>query len=233
MKLISFIVPVYNEKKTLQDALEQILDLKYEKKEILIIDNNSNDGSKDIIKKFSNLENVKVLLKEKNLGYGDSIKKGFNMANGEFIYIQYADLEYDIKGLELMFDEINSNDYDFVFGERYSNLNSINEIKNFVKRPAYLATYITTNLINFFYKKKFNDIIGSKLYRTDKIREIKIDCDGQGFDFELVSKICKFNYKVGNTLVPYKPRANSKEKKIKFYHMFNAIYEILRVKIIK
>ena len=49
-----------------------------------------------------------------------------------------------------MFDEINSNDYDFVFGERYSNLNSINEIKNFVKRPAYLATYITTNLINFF-----------------------------------------------------------------------------------
>ncbi len=232
MELISFIIPVYNEQKTLQQAIEQIVNLNYREKEILIIDNNSTDGSKDIIKKFSNLKNVKILFKDKNLGYGDSIKKGLNMANGEFIYIQYADLEYDIKGLELMFEKLNSNNYDFVFGERYSNLSIINLLKNIIKRPAYLATYITTHLVNFFYKKKFNDIIGSKLYRTDKIREIKIDCDGQGFDFELVSKICKFDYKVGNILIPYKPRANSNEKKIKFYHMFNAIYEILRVKII-
>ena len=76
------------------------------------------------------------------------------MANGEFIYIQYADLEYDIKGLELMFEKLNSNNYDFVFGERYSNLSIINLLKNIIKRPAYLATYITTHLVNFFYKKK-------------------------------------------------------------------------------
>ena len=129
-----------------------------------------------------------------------------------------------------MLNYIVSNKVDFVFGERYEKLGIINSIINIINRPAYLGTFITTFLINFFYKKKYNDIIGSKLYETKKVKEININSNGQGFDFELVSKINKKNYDVGTILVPYKPRSISKEKKIKFYHIFVALYQIFKIK---
>ena len=69
--------------------------------------------------------------------------------------------------------------------------------------------------------------------KTNKIKSIKIDCNYAGFDFELVSRMIKNNFKIERILVPYKPRENSSEKKIKFYNMFNAIYEIFRIKFFK
>ena len=231
--IITFLVPVYNEVKTVKGAIQEVLDLKNIEKEIIIIDNCSNDGSVDIIKKFQNIENIRVILKSKNLGYGDSIKKGFELAKGDYIYIQYTDLEYHIDGFKLMFKKILETNSDCIFGERYR-INSISDhIKEIINRPAYLASWLTTSLINIFYNKKFKDIIGGKLYKSNKIKTIKIDCNYTGFDFELVSRMLKNNFKIESTLVPYKPRANSSEKKIKFYNMFNALYEILRIKFFK
>lgn len=231
MSLITFLIPVYNEIRTLEGAILEIVNLNYTDKQIIIIDNNSDDGSKEIIKKFKDLKDVTIILKDKNLGFGDSIKKGIELSKGEYIYIQYADLEYHIKGFSLMFNKILETKADTVFGERYQKQN-IKEILISIKnRPAYLGTLVTTKLINIFYKKNFNDIIGAKLYKTNKIREININSNGQGFDFELISKICKKKYHIETIMIPYKPRAHSSEKKIKFYHMFNALYEILKVKL--
>ena len=205
---ISFVIPVFNEFKTLKKAIEEVLDLEEINKEIIIVDNNSTDGSKDIIKEFANQKNIQIILKEQNLGYGDSIKRAINVSTGDYIYIQYADLEYDIKGFYLMYNCIISSGVDFVFGERYKKISLLESFKNIVYRPAYLGTFVTTSLINFFYKKDFNDIIGSKLYETKKIKQINITSSGQGFDFELVSKINKKEYKVNSVLIPYKPRSN-------------------------
>ena len=105
MSLVAFLIPVYNEIKTVEKAIKEIVNLDYDEKEIIIIDNNSNDGSKSIIKKFENYKNIKTILKDKNLGFGDSIKKGFELSKGEFIYIQYADLEYHISGFNIMLDK--------------------------------------------------------------------------------------------------------------------------------
>jgi dolichol-phosphate mannosyltransferase len=231
--IITFLIPVYNEVKTVEDAIREVLELDNIKKEIIIIDNYSTDGSIEIIKKFENVSNVKVILKSKNLGYGDSIKKGFALATGDYIYIQYTDLEYHISGFEIMLKKILKTKSDCVFGERYKINNFFSHIKEIINRPAYLGTLLTTCLINIFYDKNFNDIIGGKLYKSSKIKSIKIDSNYAGFDFELVSKIIKNNFKVEKTLVPYKPRENSSEKKIKFYNMFNAVYEIFRVKFFK
>ena len=231
MNYLTFIIPVFNEVKTLEKAINEVLAIKDIKKEIIIIDNNSDDGSKEIINKYLLNNQVKSIMKNKNLGYGDSIKKGIEQAKGDLIYIQYADLEYDIESLYEMIENLTKNNFDFVFGERYTKLNNYNFLKELIHRPSYLGTFITTNLINIFYNKNFKDIIGSKLYKKEKIKKIQIKSNGQGFDFELVSKICKQNYNVGKTFVKYRPRENSKEKKIKFYHMFVAIYEIFRVKL--
>ena len=129
-----------------------------------------------------------------------------------------------------MLNCIQRNNVDFVFGERYEKLSYLESLKIIFKRPAFLGTFITTNLINFFYKKNFNDIIGSKLYNSNQIKKINVSSDGQGYDFELVSKISKNNFTVESVFIPYMPRSNSKENKIKVYHMFVALYQIFKVK---
>ena len=91
MKSVTFLIPLFNEVKTIERAILEVINLKDIDKELIIIDNCSNDGSIEIINKFLNHSEVKILLKERNLGYGDSIKKGFNLATKELIYIQYAD----------------------------------------------------------------------------------------------------------------------------------------------
>lgn len=231
MKSVTFLIPVFNEVKTIERAILEVINLKDIDKELIIIDNCSNDGSIEIINKFLNHSEVKILLKERNLGYGDSIKKGFNLATKELIYIQYADLEYPIEGFFRMIDVYEKTNADVIFGERYSNMNFIKVFSEILNRPHFLATLITTSLINIFYNVKFNDIIGSKLYKNSKFKNFEINTNNPGFDFELISRIIKNKLHIENIFVPYKARENSSEKKIKFYHMFNAIYEILRIKI--
>ena len=234
MSKISFIIPVYNEIKTVKQAITQIVDLNYENKEIIIIDNGSLDGSVEVIKLFSFLGNVKIILKNRNTGYGSSIKEAINASSGDYAYIQYADLEYDhfscLKMLKLAIEK----NLDVVFGSRLKRSSwTIEELKKLIiKKPSYLATLICTYLINFFYKKNFTDIIGSKFYKISSLKKIEIHSNGQGYDFELVSKLCKNNFKIGEIFVDYIPRKNSNEKKIKFYHIFVALYQILKVKIL-
>ena len=121
-----------------------------------------------------------------------------------------------------------------MFGSRLKNIKSVGELcKIIYKNPAYLATVICTFMINLFYNRNFTDIIGGKLYRKDTIINILPVTSGPGFDFEFVSLICKKNLSVGEIFVNYKPRDNFSEKKIKFYHMFNAVYGIFKVKFFK
>ena len=224
---LSFIIPVFNEEKTLSKAIDDIINLSI-KKEIIIIDNGSTDNSINIIRNYQNITDIKIILKSKNLGFGDSIQKGFNLATGQYIFIQYADLEYDHLTSISMLDLAIENDCDAIFGSRLKDKNNI--LKLLVNKPSYLATIVCTFLINIFYKKKFTDIIGTKLYKKNSIKKILPKTKGQGFDFELVSLICKNQLKIEETYVDYVPRENSKEKKIKFYHMFNALYAIFKIK---
>ena len=117
---------------------------------------------------------------------------------------------------------------DVVLGSRLKY--SKKDLSLIINKPSYLATIICTFLINIFYNKSFTDIIGAKLYRTKSIKNIKINNFQAGFDFELMSKISKMKLKTAEMSIKYKPRENSSEKKIKFYHMFEALYEIFRVK---
>ena len=123
-------------------------------------------------------------------------------------------------------------DLDVVFGSRLKGkINNINDFLNLViYKPAYLATLTCTFLINKFYKKNFTDIIGTKFYKKKIFNSLSINSNGQGFDFELVSKISRDNFKIEELYVDYVPRKNSSEKKIKFYHIFIAWFEILKIK---
>jgi glycosyltransferase involved in cell wall biosynthesis len=226
MSKITYLITVYNEVKTVKKSIEDILNIKYKKKEIIIIDNGSTDGSQNIIKKYTK---IKKIIRKKNLGYGRTIEEGIEKSTGEYIYIQNSDLEYDEKKSISMLNFAIRKKLDVVLGSRLKKKKK-NIIKLLLEKPSYLATIICTYLINKFYNRKFTDIIGAKLYKIKSIKKIPINSYHMGFDFEFISRICKNNYNIGEVYIKYKPREISKDKKIKFYHMFIAFYEIFKVK---
>lgn len=224
MKKITYLIPVYNEFKTIKKAIDNIKKIKYSKKEIIVIDNGSTDGSQNIIKKING---IKKILRKKNLGEGKTHEVAFKKATGKYLFRYDSDLEYDHNKSIYMLKFAEKNNLDVIFASRLKNNQNI--IKNLIKRPAYIATYICTFLINKFYNKKFNDIIGTKLYKINAVKKIPITTFNQGFDFNYTSKILKMNLKIGEIFIKYTPRKEGKSK-IRFYHMFNAIYEIFKVK---
>jgi len=230
--LITYIIPVLNEKKTLKKSIQDIIDLKIDK-EIIIIDNNSTDGSKEIIDEFKDFKNIIIVHKKQNLGFGDSILKGFDLAKGKYIFIQYSDLEYDHFASLDMLKYAEKENIDVVFASRLFNLNKKELLIKLMKKPSYLATLLCTFLINIFYNKNLTDIIGTKLYKTENLKTYLPKTKGQGFDFEFVSIICKSNLVIGEQFIDYTPRENSSEKKIKFYHIINALYAIFKIKFFK
>ena len=120
------------------------------------------------------------------------------------------------------------NNLDIVLGSRLKNKKSI--YKLLLKKPAYLATILTTFLVNIFYKKNFTDIIGAKLYKTETVKKVPFNSFHTGFDFEFLSRACKRKLRIGEISIRYKARENWRDKKIKFYNIFNALYEIFKVK---
>ena len=155
MKKITYLIPVYNEIRTVRRAIEDIINLKYHNKEIIIIDNGSTDGSQKIINTFKNNKIIKIILRKKNLGYGRTIDEGIKKAQGDYIFIQYADLEYDYKISTKMIQLAEKYQLDVIIGSRLKKGWEKNIIKIIIKKPAYLATIICTFLINKFYNKKF------------------------------------------------------------------------------
>jgi glycosyltransferase involved in cell wall biosynthesis len=232
MKSLGFLVTVFNEHKTVEEAITQVININYPNKKILVIDNGSTDSSKEKIKNFDQ-KDIKFILREKNEGFGKSIQEGIKLLDTDYIYIQYSDLEYDhLRSLDMLEYAI-KNELDVVLGSRLlvSHMMSMSLIKKIRLKPSYIATIVCTYLINKFYKKNFTDIIGGKLYKRSSVIGIPINSFSAGFDFEFISRIIKSNLKVGEISIDYKPRANHKEKKIKPYHMINALYEIFKVKI--
>lgn len=232
MNSIGYLVTVFNEQRTVKEALQQVLDINYLNKKILVIDNGSTDGSKEIIEIFTQ-KNISYILRKKNEGFGKTIQEGIKLLDTDYIYIQYSDLEYDhLRSIDMMNYAI-ENDLDVVLGSRLStkNMRNMSLIQKIKKKPAYIATIICTYLINKFYNKNFTDIIGGKLYKRSSVIKIPVNSFFAGFDFEFISRIVKSKLKVGEISINYKPRANSNEKKMKFYHMLNALYEIFKVKL--
>jgi len=232
MKL-TIVVTVLNEKNTIIQAIDDVKSLNIDK-EIIVIDNCSTDGTVELLKDLKD-NSIKIIFQSQNFGFAQSVITGISMAKGEFVYIQYSDLEYDILSVYEMLELIERENLDAVFGSRYYNFRkNICSIFLLVKkRPYALGTLITTSLINLFYRKRFTDIIGSKLYRTSSFMKINIETRNVGFDFEIVSKLCKNRFKIKEVAVAYKPRSSRDGKKIKAMDIIPALIAIFKVKFLK
>jgi len=117
--LITVLIPCFNEKKTIEEVVDRINDLKDLNLEIIIIDDNSNDGTKDLLKDKIQDKVSKIIFNNKNYGKGYCVKKGIEASNGDAILIQDADLEYDPSDYPKLIKPIENGSADVVYGSRF------------------------------------------------------------------------------------------------------------------
>lgn len=230
MKL-TVVATVYNEVKTIYQAIKEIEEkIKVPDKEVIVIDNCSTDGTKEILKKLETTEfkDYQYIYNKRNLKCG-SFAIVRDLAKGEFLYLHHTDLEYDPSVVVDMLALAEKGGYDVILGSRIKN-STESKWEIVKKRPEYLATLIATALINWWYKKNFTDIIGTRLYRTASIRKVPIGTTSYGFEFGFVTRMCKLGLKIKEMAVPYQPRSWKEGKKVKPYHMFNALLQMFRAK---
>ena len=197
----------------------------------MIIDNNSTDGSKEIIKEFSAKKNIKLILRKKNLGFGATIHECIKKAKGKYIFIHFSDLEYEIKTSIKMLKIAEKEKLDIVLASRLINkLKTQSFISIIYKRPFYLASFVLTKMINFLFKKNFTDIICTKIIRKISIYNILPKKINTGLDLEIIALLCHEKFKSKEVYIKYIPRKNFLEKKVKWWHIFNFIFSILKVR---
>jgi glycosyltransferase involved in cell wall biosynthesis len=228
MKL-TILIGCFNEKLTILKAIEQAKEINIDK-EIIVIDNCSTDGTREILEGLKNDKALKIIFHSKNMGAGYSGCEAIDLAHGDYFYAPGADLEYKMEDVYKMIDKTEKENLDAVLGSRILDRKGISKYKLVKERPYWLGTIITTFLINILFRRSFTDIIGTNLVKTNILRTLNCKSSGQAFTFELVSKLSKFRYKIGEVPVWYKPRTHKEGKTIRAFDMLPALSVILKVK---
>ena len=225
MKL-SIIIPCFNEEKTIEQVVNKVLKFKTLEKEILIIDDCSVDNSREIIKKISNLNtSVKCFFQDKNLGKGSAIRKGFEVATGDILLIQDADLEYDPFDYNKLLLPFFETDSDVVYGSRFLGGGKYVRIHFFWH---YLANKILTFICNLFINLNLTDMeTGYKVFKSAALKNIDLKENSFSFEPEVTIKCAKKKYKFYEVPITYNGRSYEEGKKIGLKDAFIALKTII------
>ena len=226
---LSIIIPCYNEKDTIGEIIKRIDQslnsyelLKYE---ILIVDDFSNDGTKEILKDYTNNEKIQIYYHDNNLGKGAAIHTALKYTSGDITLIQDADLEYDpfdYYKLLVPFFEANA---DIVYGSRFLGGGKYVRIHFFWH---YLANKILTFLCNLFINLNLTDMeTGYKVFKTSALKSINLKEKSFSFEPEVTIKLSKKNYKFFEVPITYNGRSYEEGKKIGLKDAFIALKTII------
>ncbi len=210
------IVPVYNEEKTLRQIIELVKAVPLDK-EIVIVDDGSTDGTRDILKTLSG-EVDQILYHEVNKGKGAAIRTGIQAATGEYILIQDADLEYDPEDYLKLLRPIQKGWATVVYGSRFTG-----EHRNMLFYH-WIGNRFLTLITNILYNSTLSDMETCyKIIKADLLKGMKLRCDRFGFEPEVTSKILKQGIRIYEVPISYAGREFDEGKKIHWYDGINAL----------
>lgn len=220
MKL-TVIIPVYNEFGTIQEVIEKVNETPFDK-EIIIVDDGSIDGTRNILKGYR--DKVKVLYHESNKGKGAAIRTALPRITGDMVIIQDADLEYDPSEYPRLISPILEGKADVVYGSRF--LGGPRRVLFFWHA---VGNKIITTLSNIFTDLNLSDMeTGYKVFRSEVLKKIKIESNRFGFEPEITAKIAKMGCRIYEVPIPYWGRDYSEGKKINWKDGMAAIYWIIK-----
>lgn len=223
MGKLSIIIPVYNEKNTLLEILEKVegSDSLGLEKEIILVDDGSKDGTRDILKTLEN--KYKMIYHQTNQGKGRALINGFKASTGDIILIQDADLEYNPQNYPELIRPILENKTDIVFGSRNLKNNSADNLK------FYLGRRLTNLFLNLVCGSKLTDFWTCyKVFKASVIKSLELESNRFDIEVEITVKLIKKGCKILEVAIDYFPRDIKAGKKIKPKDGLIALWKILK-----
>lgn len=229
---LSIIIPAYNEEKFIVSLLNKVLEVELNyniQKEIIVIDDCSQDNSKSIVEDYAvkhSDENIRLITQPANMGKGAAIHKGIEAATGDFLIIQDADLEYDPQEFNLMIEPVIKGFADVVYGSRFMG-GTPHRVLFFWHT---IGNKFLTFLSNVFSNLNLTDMETCyKLFKSDIIKKIKLNEKRFGFEPEITQKISRIkNIRIYEVGISYYGRTYEEGKKINWKDGFRAIYCIVK-----
>jgi glycosyltransferase involved in cell wall biosynthesis len=225
---LSVIIPVYNEVGNIQEILKRVKATR-KADEIIVVDDGSQDGTRELLKELDGREKVRVILHEKNQGKGAAVRTGMDAAQGEIMLIQDADLEYDPRDYPTLLQPLEEGIADVVYGSR------------FLGGPRRVAMYwhmVANKLLTFMTNILYNTILsdmetGYKVFRRKVVEGMKLRSKRFDFEPEFTAKVLKRHYRIYEVAISFNPRDYSQGKKIKLKDAFEAVWTLFKYRFVE
>ena len=224
---LSIIIPVYNEKNTIRELVKRVqaMNMAYE---ILIVDDGSKDGTRDILAELDGKGKVRVILHEKNQGKGAAVRTGIQSAKGDVMLIQDADLEYDPREYPNLLKPIEEDKADVVYGSRF-----LGEPHRAILFWNMVANKLLTLMTNILYNNILTDMeTGYKVFKRSAVEGITIHARRFDFEPEFTAKMLKRKIRIYEVPISFNPRDYSEGKKIKISDAFVAVWTLIKYRFV-
>ena len=224
---VSVIIPVYNETRTIEEIVRRVK-AQNVAKEILIVDDGSTDGTRQILESMNEVGETRVIFHDHNLGKGAAVRTGINNASGDVLLIQDADLEYDPRDYASLLQPIEEGLADVVYGSRFLGA---------ARRPVMFWHMVANKLLTFLTNLLYNTILtdmetGYKVFKKEAVEGLILRANRFDFEPEFTAKILKRKVRVFEVPIVFNPRDYNEGKKIGIKDAFQAVWALLKYRIV-
>jgi glycosyltransferase involved in cell wall biosynthesis len=220
--LLSVVMPVYNERETIQEIIRRVLAVPV-RVELIVVDDGSKDGTRDILAELARELQFKLVLQPANAGKGAALRRGFQDVTGDLVIIQDADLEYSPEEFPQLIELICQGRADVVYGSRFLGRHRVFLFTH------YAGNRLLTLITNVLYNTMLTDMETCyKVMRTDVVRSMTLHSNGFGIEPEMTAKIFKRHYRVYEVPITYDGRGYEEGKKITWRDGIVALWVLLK-----
>jgi glycosyltransferase involved in cell wall biosynthesis len=224
---LSVIIPCYNEKATIVAILERVRAAAPEA-EILVVDDGSQDGTRDILRGLEGQPGVRVILHEKNMGKGAAIHTGIAAATGEVLLVQDADLEYDPRDYPALLKPIEEGKAEVVYGSRF-----LGGPRKAMMFWHMIANMLLTLMTNVMYNTILSDMeTGYKVFKAEVIKNVPLHARRFDFEPEVTAKMLKRHHHIYEVPISFNPREYAEGKKIGLRDAFAAVWTLFKYRFV-